>query len=73
MDVVLNYLTSCSSDLCHYILLGLVILASIGAAAHAAAWLPAAKDGTVYAYVRKVLDFLAGNYASAKNALDTQK
>ena len=40
----------------------------VAAAAAAAAVLPQAKEGSVWATVRKVIDWLALNVANAKNA-----
>lgn len=51
----------------------LIFLCSVIAAASVlAAALPQAKDGTIWSYVRKVLDFFAANFANAKNVTTTK-
>jgi len=50
-------------------LVGMIAPIVISAAAAIAAVFPQGKDGGVWYYVRKVIDFLALNFGNAKNAV----
>lgn len=50
------------TDVMHY------VTAAISIASILAAFLPKGTDGSVWFYIRKVIDVLAQNYGNAKNA-----